>query len=61
VQSKSQSIFLAAFAVVLRVTYAIASRPGVVSVPDDTDWLYVDHDLAGTRSSRLHQANTKNV
>jgi hypothetical protein len=45
-QSKSQRIFLAAFGVVLGVTYAIASRPGAVSVPDDSDWLYADHDLA---------------
>ena len=37
-QSKSQRIVLAAFAVVLGVTFAIASRPGAVSVPDDSDW-----------------------
>src|SRR6266481_5450373 len=60
-QSKSLSITLAAVAVVAGVSYAIASRQGLVSKPDGSDWLYVDRDLAGTRYSHLKQITTKNV
>ena len=56
---KSKSTILIGLAVVLGVSYAIASRS--VNKPDDSDWLYVDHDLAGTRYSYLKQINTKNV
>jgi alcohol dehydrogenase (cytochrome c) len=58
---KSKSTILVGLAVVLGVSYAIASRQGAVNKPDDSDWLYVDHDLAGTRYSYLKQINTKNV
>src|SRR5260370_32810309 len=30
-------------------------------MPDGGDWLYADHDLAGTRYSHLKQITTKNV
>jgi glucose dehydrogenase len=36
-------------------------RQSAVSEPDGSDWLYVDHDLAGTRYSHLNQITTKNV
>jgi glucose dehydrogenase len=58
---KSLSTILVAFAVVFGVSYAIATRQGAVSELDGSDWLYVDHDLAGTRYSNLKQINTKNV
>src|SRR5258706_13225488 len=58
---KSKSTILVGLAVVLGVSYAIASRQGAVNKPDDSDWLYVDHDLAGTRYSPLKQITTKNV
>ena len=60
-QSKSLSTIFVAFAVVFGVSYAIASRQGAASAPDDSDWLYVDHDVAGTRYSPLKQISTKNV
>jgi alcohol dehydrogenase (cytochrome c) len=58
---KSLSTILVAFAVVFGMSYAIASRQAAVSTLDGSDWLYVDHDLAGTRYSNLKQINTKNV
>src|SRR3984893_13807415 len=58
---KSKSTILVGLAVVLGVSYAIASRQRAVNKPDDSDWLYVDHDLTGTRYSYLKQINTKNV
>jgi alcohol dehydrogenase (cytochrome c) len=58
---KLKSTILVGLAVVLGASYAIASRQGAVNKPDDSDWLYVDHDLAGTRYSYLKQINTKNV
>ena len=60
-QSKSLSTIFVAFAVVFGMSYAIASRQGAASAPDDSDWLYVDHDVAGTRYSPLKQISTKNV
>ncbi len=59
-QSKSASIILVAFAIVIGMSYAIAAQ-GVLSKPDGGDWLYVDHDLAGTRYSPLKQITSKNV
>src|SRR5258708_13963454 len=58
---QSKSTILVGLAVVLGVSYAIASRQGAVNKPDDGDWLYVDHDLAGTRYSHLKQITTKSV
>jgi alcohol dehydrogenase (cytochrome c) len=60
-QSRSLSIILIASAVLLGMSYAIACRQSAVSEPDGSDWLYVDHDLAGTRYSHLNQITTKNV
>jgi alcohol dehydrogenase (cytochrome c) len=60
-QSRLLSTILAASAVVFGMSYAIASREGAVSKPDGSDWLYVDHDLAGTRYSPLKQITRKNV
>ena len=43
------------------MSYALASRQSAVSEPDGSDWLCVDHDLAGTRYSALKQITTQNV
>jgi glucose dehydrogenase len=60
-QSKRLSTILVGSAVIFGVTYTIASPQRPVSKPDGGDWLYVDHDFAGTRYSPLTQINTKNV
>jgi len=56
----SASTILIAFAVFFGMSYASAAQ-GAVSKPDGSDWLYVDHDLAGTRYSPLKQITAKNV
>src|ERR1700739_3236081 len=38
-----------------------ASSPDLAGKLDVGDWVYVDHDLAGTRYSHLKQITTKNV
>jgi glucose dehydrogenase len=58
---KLLSTILAASAVVFGMSYAIVSHEGAASKPDGSDWLYVDHDLGGTRYSNLQQITTKNV
>jgi alcohol dehydrogenase (cytochrome c) len=60
-QSKLVSTILVGIALVFGMSYAIASRQGAVSALDDSDWLSVDHDVAGTRYSPLKQISTKNV
>jgi alcohol dehydrogenase (cytochrome c) len=60
-QSKWLSTILVGSAVIFGVWYTIASQQRPVSKRDGGDWLYVDHDLAGTRYSPLTQINTKNV
>jgi hypothetical protein len=60
-QSKSLSTIFVGIVVVFGVSYAVASRQGAVSKPDGSDWLHVDHDLAGTRYSPLKQITSKNV
>jgi hypothetical protein len=57
-QSRLLSTILAASAVVFGMSYAIASREGAVSKPDGSDWLYVDHDLTGTRYSPVLRQNS---
>jgi len=39
----------------------LASAKGVAGDPSSGDWVYVDHDLAGTRHSPLKQITTENV
>jgi alcohol dehydrogenase (cytochrome c) len=41
--------------------HALASTEGIAGDPSGGDWVYVDHDLAGTRYSQLKQITTKNV
>ena len=52
---RSKSTIPVGLAVVLGVSYAIASRQGAVNNPDNSDWLYVGHNPA--RSLR----NTRRV
>src|SRR6202041_1445232 len=42
-------------------SHALASPQGIASDSSGGDWVYVDHDLAGTRYSHLKQITTKNV
>ena len=42
-------------------TEVLASPKGVAGGSSAGDWVYVDHDLAGTRHSALKQINTENV
>jgi alcohol dehydrogenase (cytochrome c) len=58
--SKSLSVVLVAI-VLCGTLYGIASRRGPVGNSENGDWLYVDHDLAGTRYSPLKQITTTNV
>jgi alcohol dehydrogenase (cytochrome c) len=60
-QSKWLSTILVGSAVIFGVSYTVVSQQRPVSKLDGGDWLYVDHDLAGTRYSPLTQINTKNV
>jgi alcohol dehydrogenase (cytochrome c) len=60
-RSKALFAILVAFALGCVLSYARTSRQGAVSKPDDSDWLYVDRDLAGTRYSPLNQITTKNI
>jgi alcohol dehydrogenase (cytochrome c) len=59
--AKTLSAILVAFAVVFGTSHAIASPQAVASKSDGSDWVYVDHDVAGTRYSQLKQINTRNV
>jgi alcohol dehydrogenase (cytochrome c) len=52
---------LVGFALVLGMPPAHASPHALANSSDAGDWLYVDHDLAGTRYSPLKQITTKNV
>jgi alcohol dehydrogenase (cytochrome c) len=57
----SLAAVLVAFAVLLGASYGWAAPSVTVSKPAGGDWLYVDHDLAGTRYSPLNQITTQNV
>jgi alcohol dehydrogenase (cytochrome c) len=59
--TRTLSLILSAFVVVFGTSYAFGSPREMVNDPDSGDWVYVDHDLAGTRYSHLKQINTKNV
>ena len=51
---------LGAFVLVPGTSRVFASPQGIAS-DSGGDWVYVDHDLAGTRYSQLKQITTKNV
>src|SRR5882762_8973381 len=50
-----------ALVLVSGTSHVLASPQGIASDPGGGDWLYVDHDLAGTRYSHLKQITTKSV
>ncbi len=52
---------LAALTLAFAATDIPASPHGVAADSSSGDWVYVDHDLAGTRYSPLTQITTKNV
>jgi alcohol dehydrogenase (cytochrome c) len=60
-RSKWLSTILVGSAVIFGVSFTFASQQRPVSKPDRGDWLYVDHDHAGTRYSPLTQISTNNV
>jgi alcohol dehydrogenase (cytochrome c) len=45
----------------LGASHVVASTKGTATDASGGDWLYVDHDLAGTRHSTLKQITTENV
>src|SRR5712671_4392613 len=58
----SKSLWTAVLSlVIVFVSYVVASRPNGGNRLESGDWLYVDHDLAGTRYSPLKQITSKNV
>src|SRR5580698_1687840 len=50
-----------ALAALFGTSHALASPKGAATDSNSGDWVYVDHDLAGTRYSRLKQITPKNV
>ena len=52
---------LAALTLTFAATDMLASPQSVAGDSSGDDWVYVDHDLAGTRYSQLTQITTKNV
>ena len=61
ISSASLTAILAALVLIFGVSIAHASRKGIASDSNAGDWVYVDHDLSGTRYSHLKQITTKNV
>jgi alcohol dehydrogenase (cytochrome c) len=55
------ALILVGFALVFVTTPVNAASQNLAGTSDGGDWLYVDHDLAGTRYSHLKQINAKNV
>ena len=52
---------LGALVLVFGISHVLASPQGIAGESSGGDWVYVDHDLAGTRYSPLKQITTKNV
>ena len=61
VSSPSLTAILAALGFVFGSLLAHASPKGIAGGSNAGDWVYVDHDLSGTRYSRLKQITPKNV
>ena len=59
--SQALTAILVAPVLVFGTAHVLASPQGIASGSSDGDWVYVDHDLAGTRYSHLKQITTKNV
>jgi alcohol dehydrogenase (cytochrome c) len=59
--TRSLAAVVVAFVLVFGASHVLASPQGAASDSSGGDWPYVDHDLAGTRYSRLKQITAKNV
>src|ERR1700688_630511 len=59
--TKALTAILVALVLVFGTSHVLASPQGIASDSNGGDWVYVDHDLAGTRYSHLKQITTKNV
>lgn len=53
--------YFAVIVLVLGASQVFASPQGVARGSNGGDWVYADHDLAGTRYSDLKQITAKNV
>jgi glucose dehydrogenase len=53
--------YFAVIVLVLGASQVFASPQGVARDSNGGDWVYADHDLAGTRYSDLKQITAKNV
>ena len=58
---ESACILALGFVVFFGVSHVFASPKGIAADSSGGDWVYVDHDLGGTRYSPLKQITTKNV
>src|ERR1700682_18462 len=59
--SRTLPAILVALVLVFGTSHVLASPQGIASDSSGGAWVYVDHDLAGTRYSPLKQITTKNV
>ena len=59
--TRTLTTILVAFVLVFGTSHVFGSPQGIVTDSDGGDWVYVDHDLGGTRYSHLKQITTKNV
>src|SRR5258708_14721501 len=55
------TLILVGSVLVFGTSPVVASSKDLAGKSDVGDWLYVDHDLAGTRYSQLKQITPKNV
>src|SRR5580658_4773824 len=58
--TRTLTTILGAFVLAFGTAHVFGSPQGIAR-DSDGDWVYVDHDLAGTRYSHLKQITTKNV
>jgi glucose dehydrogenase len=61
VRPESVCILAVGFVLFFGASNAFASPKGIAADSSGGDWVYVDHDLGGTRYSPLKQITTKNV
>ena len=60
-RTRNLTAIVVAFVLLFGASHVLASPQRIASDSSDGDWVYVDHDLAGTRYSHLKQITTKNV
>jgi len=59
--TRTLTIVFNTFVLVFGTSHVLGSPKEMVSDSDSGDWVYVDHDLGGTRYSHLKEITTKNV